>query len=518
MNGALHTQAEIMDDNRSDLEVAIIGAGFGGLGMGVSLLRAGIDDFLIFEKGDDVGGIWRDNTYPGCSCDVPSHLYSFSFQPYRDARMRFPGQQAILQYLREVADRQGLRPYLRLGTGIMAAAYNDRTQRWTLTTGAGETVTARAVVFAVGQLHRPHVPDIPGHGTFTGPAFHTARWDHAQNLAGRDVAVIGTGPSAAQLVPVAARTARRVRLFQRTPNWVLPKPPAEFGAIRRWAFARAPVLQSAYRAAVYYGADVALSPIISRGWSARPAEWAARLHLRWRIKDPHLRSALTPDYPIGCKRFIVDSAFYPALTRDNVDLITQPITRITPDGITTADGGHHDADIIVYATGFRATEFLVPIEVRGRDGISLHEQWAEGAEAYLGLALPGFPNMFIIHGPNSFVGHGSNIFIKECQIRYITSCLRLLRSRPAAAAIEVGPQAMAGYQQWLAATVSRTVWPAGCSSWYKTPAGRITNPWPASARRFDRLTRHDPARAFVPSTGRTGQGVCVVKGVSGPDR
>jgi cation diffusion facilitator CzcD-associated flavoprotein CzcO len=490
----------MMDSKRSDLEIVIIGAGFGGLGMGVSLLRAGIRDFLIFEKGDDVGGIWRDNTYPGCSCDVPSHLYSFSFQPYRNARMRFPGQQAILQYLRDVASRQGLQPHLRLHTEIVAARHDDRTGRWALTTGAGENVTARAVVFAVGQLHRPYVPPITGQDAFTGPAFHTARWDHTADLAGRDVAIIGTGPSAAQLVPVAARTARRVLLFQRTPNWVLPKPPAEFGAIRRWAFARAPVLQSAYRAAVYYGADAVLTPVISRGWSARPAEWAARLHLRWRIRDPRLRSALTPGYPIGCKRFIVDSAFYPALARDNVDLITQPIARITPDGIGTADGGHHDADVIVYATGFRATEFLVPIEVRGRDGVSLHQRWAEGAEAYLGLALPGFPSMFIIHGPNSFVGHGSNIFIKECQIRYITGCIRLLRDRPAA--IEVGPRAMADYQRWLTTTISRTVWPAGCSSWYKTRTGHITNPWPASARRFDRLTRHDPALAFVSSPVR----------------
>jgi cation diffusion facilitator CzcD-associated flavoprotein CzcO len=484
-------------NDRASLRVAIVGAGFGGLGMGAALKRAGFDGFVIFEKGDDVGGVWRENTYPGCSCDVPSHLYSFSFQKYRSATKRFPGQQAILEYLRQVADEQGLRPHLRLGTSIASAEYDDRSGQWELRTGAGELQTFDVVVFAVGQLHRPFVPVIAGQQTFEGPAYHTARWDHSQDLTGRDVAVIGTGSSAAQVVPAIADAARRVVVLQRTPHWVLPKPSPEFGAVTRWAFSRMPLLQAVYRELVYHGADAGLSPLITRGWSARPVEWLARWHLWSRIKDPVLRAKLTPDYPIGCKRVLVDSAFYPALTRENVELIADPIERLLPDGIATCSGVRIHADIIVYATGFRATEFLVPVDVRGRDGVPLHERWTDGAEAYLGLAVQDFPNMFIIAGPNSFIAHGSNPLMKECQIRYIMNCLRLLREQPDTVAIEVSPQAMASYRQWMDESLARTVWRADVHSWYRTESGRIVNPWPAPARHFDRLTRQDPASAFV---------------------
>jgi cation diffusion facilitator CzcD-associated flavoprotein CzcO len=476
--------------------VAIVGAGFGGLGMAVALKRAGIDSFVVFEKGEDVGGIWRDNTYPGCGCDVPSHLYSFSFAPYRSSTVRYPSQPDILGYLRRTADRESLWPHLRTGAEITSAEYDEAVARWTLTVRGGERHTADVVVFAVGQLHRANLPDITGREDFAGPAFHTARWDHTQDLTGREVAVIGTGSSAAQLVPKVADVARRVTVYQRTANWVIPKPAAEFGPLVQRAFGRLPALQPAYRAATYLMADAGLSPVISRGWSARPLTWLARRHLRRQVPDPVLRAKITPDHPIGCKRVVIDSAFYPALRRDDVDLVTDAIERIDATGIRTIDGTHHAADVIIYATGFRASEFLVPMEVRGRAGARLHDRWKGGAEAYLGIAYPEFPNMFLIHGPNTILGHNSNVFIIECQVHYVMNCLRLLGGTADARAIEVRTEALAEYRRWLAGALSGTVWQAGCRSWYQDPAGRVTNPWPASAMRYRRLTRRDPRPAF----------------------
>ncbi|MEV6427628.1 NAD(P)/FAD-dependent oxidoreductase [Nocardia sp. NPDC051463] len=483
-------------DKQLDLKVVIVGGGFGGLGMGVALKKAGIDSFAIVEKGGDVGGVWRENTYPGCSCDVPSHLYSFSFAPYRSAKTRYPSQERILAYLRGVADTYDLLPHLRLHTTVVEASYREDIARWELTTGTGEHIVADLLVFAVGQLHRRYVPDIPGREDFTGAAFHSAHWDHRQNLRGRDVAVVGTGSSAGQLLPKIAADARTVTVYQRTPHWVLPKPAAEFGAISRWVL-RMPGAHRLYRQALYYGADIALAPIVHRGWSARPAHWLARIHLRRHVSDPALRAALTPDYPIGSKRIVFDSRFHSTLGRENVELVTDPIARITRNGIETGDGTHRRADVIVWATGFRASEFLTPMTVRGRGGRLLREQWSDGAEAFLGLAVPGFPNAFLIAGPNSFNPAGSNPGMKERQIAYIMACLRW-RDAIGAPAIEVSGDAMRQYRQWLERAIAKTVWPAAGASWYKHEKGRVTNPWPASARTFARMLHHHPAAAFVP--------------------
>lgn len=478
-----------------DLKVAVVGAGFGGIGMGVALREAGITEFAILEKGADVGGVWRENTYPGCSCDVPAHLYSFSFAPYRDARQRYPGQEEILAYLRGVASEYGLLPHMRLNTAVVAAEYREESARWELTTGSGERVLADVVVFAVGQLHRPNIPRIPGRDKFAGAAFHTAQWDHHQDLHGRAVAVIGTGSSAAQLLPEIANRARRVHVYQRTPHWLLPKPSREFGALTGLAL-HLPGAHGAYRKALYHGADAVLAPIMRRGWSARPAEWFARAYLRHQVTDRRLRAAVTPDYPIGGKRIVFDSRFYPTLSRHNVKLVTDPISRITADGIETADGAHRFADVIIYATGFRATEFLTPITVRGRDGLLLHEEWASGGHAFMGLAVGGFPNVFLIAGPNSFTPAGSNPSMKEHQIAYIMECLRW-RESLGAAAIEVSDEAIRRHQRWLDQEIAKSVWPETSSSWYKHASGRVTNPWPGTTRTFGRMLQHDPAEAFV---------------------
>ncbi|TQM31730.1 flavin-containing monooxygenase [Nocardia bhagyanarayanae] len=478
-----------------DCAVAVIGAGFGGIAMGVALKRAGIEDFLIFDKGHEVGGVWRENTYPGCSCDVPSHLYSLSCAPYRDRRVRYPGQPEILAYLRRVTDEHGLARHLRLGVAIAEATYLDDTGHWRLGTECGHHSVAEVVVFAVGQLHRPNIPDLPGGAEFGGPAFHSAEWDHGVDLRDRTVAVIGTGSSAAQMLPDLAATARRVFVFQRTPHWVLPKPRPEFGPVTRAAL-RIPGAHRLYRRMLYHGADRVLAPVMRRGWSARPVEWAARRHLRRHVPDPALRAKLTPGYPIGGKRIVFDSRFYTVLNCPAVELVTEAIERVTVDGIQTVDGTLRRCDVLIYATGFRASEFLVPVTVRGRGGAVLHEQWATGASAFLGVAVPGYPNAFLIAGPNTFNPAGSNPTMKECQVDFIVRCLRW-RAELGAAAIEVTAEAAHSHQLWLAKAMAKTVWPAMEQSWYKHGAGRVTNPWPASARAFGKMLRRHPAESFT---------------------
>ncbi|HWO66485.1 MAG TPA: NAD(P)/FAD-dependent oxidoreductase [Umezawaea sp.] len=480
-------------------DVVVVGAGFGGITMGAALRAAGIHDFVILEEGADVGGVWRENTYPGSACDVPSHLYSFAFDPYRDAEVRFPDQASILEYMRAVVERNGLRDHLRRNTSVASATYGDADGTWTLTTTDGRLLRAAAVVWAVGQLHRPAVPAVPGAETFAGPAFHSARWDHGADLTGH-VAVVGTGSSAAQMVPELARTAAAVTVYQRTPAWILPKPAERFGPVSRWALAHVPGLHQLYRTGLYVGADLALAPIMRGGWSARPARWLARAHLRRQVPDRALRDKLTPDYRIGEKRVLMDSRFYPALSLPHVDLVTDPVDQVTRDGIRTVDGRHRRADVIVWATGFHAPEFLRGIDVRGRGGTDLHAHWAEQGrpEAFFGLAVPGFPSMYLIAGPHSFTPANSNPSMKEHQVRYITNCLAL--AARLGAPVAVTPTAMAGYRRWLDAALARTVWPDGVPSWFKRGSdGPVTNPWPGGVREFARrLDAHDPADTFTP--------------------
>ncbi|MGW6728796.1 flavin-containing monooxygenase [Nocardia sp. NPDC055029] len=477
-------------------KVVIVGAGFGGLTMGAELLAAGIDDFLILEEGHEVGGVWRENTYPGCSCDVPSHLYSFAFDRWRDRQMRYPDQATILRYMCAVADDNGLRERIRVDTAITAARFHDADGTWTLTTTGGHHIHAEAVVWAIGQLHRPAVPQIPGASEFGGRVFHSARWDHTADLSGH-IAVVGTGSSATQMVPELARTAESVTVFQRTPAWILPKPAAGFGPLTRTAL-RVPGLHGLYRSALHHGADLVLAPIMHRGWSARPAEWIARAHLRRQVPDAGLREQLRPRYRIGEKRILLDSAFYPALAQPHVRLVTDPIERLTHDGVRTSDGRHHQADTVVWATGFRATEFFDGVTITGTGGVDLHSQWARAGrpEAFFGLAVAGFPNMFMIAGPNSFTPSSSNPSIKAIQARYIRACLD--RSVELGRPVEVTPAAMETYRGWLDAQLGASVWPDGVQTWFTRPDGQITNAWPATVREFGRqLDRYRPAEAFA---------------------
>ncbi|WP_109524851.1 MULTISPECIES: flavin-containing monooxygenase [Nocardia] len=483
------------------LRVAVVGAGFGGIGMGVALLRHGIRNIALFDKATELGGVWRDNTYPGCNCDVPAHLYSFSFAPYRDPAVRYPGRPEILAYLRDVVETFGLTPYLQLNTAIIDARYDEPGSIWRLTTSTGQRYTADHVVFAVGMLHRPKLPVIDGLDDFTGPIFHTARWDHTTDVTGRDVAVIGTGASAVQAIPRLAASARRVTVYQRTPNWVLPKPGYDFGAVTRWALKYLPGAHRAYRWAVAAAAQTVLWPVMVRGWSRRPIELLARAHLRRQVRDRTLRQALTPSHPLGAKRILLSNDYFPALTRDNVELVTTGIGSISESAIRTVDGLTRPADVVVCATGFRATEFLAPIRICGRGGRLLQEQWADGAKAYLGTAVPGFPNLFMIAGPDTFNSAGSNIAIKESQIRMILAAMRW-SAESGAKAIEPSAAAMAEHQQWLRQAMDRTVWPDGGPSWYRTEQGRVVAPWPGTATEFDHAARRDPATVFEPVPAR----------------
>jgi cation diffusion facilitator CzcD-associated flavoprotein CzcO len=466
--------------------VAIIGAGFGGLCMGIQLQRAGITTYTIFEKAGGVGGTWRDNTYPGAACDVPSHLYSYSFEQRHDWTRRYPRQREILAYLEHCADKYGVRPHLRLNTEVTAATFDEQANRWRVTTADGEDRMFDVVVSGVGQLNRPRLPDIPGISTFEGAGFHSARWDHDHDLAGRRVAVIGNGSSAAQFIPRIARAAGHLDVYQRTPNWVIPKMDGEYGPRERLAFQRLPLLQTANRERIYRFIEGLVFPVVVGGWSRRVITKRAQDHLRQQVRDPELRAKLTPTYPIGCRRIVIDSDFYPALTRPNVDVVTDPITRIVPNGIETAGGDVREADTIIYATGFRTTDFLAPIEITGREGRRLHEVWKTGAEAYLGVAVPHFPNLFLLYGPNTNLGHNSIIIMIESQVRYIMGCLPLLSAR---GPMEVRQAAMDAWRRTLDHAMARTVWEASCRSWYKNAAGRVTNNWPRPTTVYRRITQ-----------------------------
>ncbi|GAB1821821.1 flavin-containing monooxygenase [Herbidospora sp. RD11066] len=467
------------------MRVAIIGAGFGGLCMAVKLAAKGIP-FVVFEKGGGVGGTWRVNTYPGAGCDIPSHLYSYSFEPYCDWSRRYPEQPEILAYLEMIAAKHDIRP--RFGTEVTELAHDST--GWLVVTSQG-VERFDVVVTAVGQLDRPSIPDLPGAETFAGDAFHSARWG-TRDLSGKRVAVIGTGSSAAQLVPPVAETALQVDVYQRTPNWVLPKADGEFSPLARAVFRRVPGVHRAYREWLFAYLEATVFPAFVGGWSAGLIRRMALAHLHRVIRDPGLRRKLTPGYAPGCRRIVLDSLFYPALNRPDVELITDPITRIVPEGVETPSGVRR-ADAIVYATGFHSTEFLLPMTVTGTGGRDLHDQWRAGAEAYLGLAAPGFPNLFFLYGPNTNLGHNSIVHMLEAQVGYVMGCLDLIAAR---GQMEVTEGALNTYTTALNRALAATVWNGGCRSWYKTETGRITNNWPRNARDYRRVTRNPRPGAY----------------------
>jgi cation diffusion facilitator CzcD-associated flavoprotein CzcO len=475
--------------------VAILGAGFGGICMAIHLQKAGFHDFTLYEKAGAVGGTWRDNTYPGAACDVRSHLYSFSFEPNPDWSRTYASQPEILRYIEHCVDKYGLRPHLRFHTEIESARFDASHGVWSLRTRGGQELEADIVVSGVGQLNRPHTPALPGLESFDGIRFHSARWNHDHDLTGETVAVIGNGASATQFIPQIAPRVGRLLVFQRSPNWITARGDRAMTELEKSLFRRLPSLTALHRASIHWGLEARFFAFRQESPLSKLFEQIARRHLRRQVSDPQLRAALTPDYPIGCKRILLSDDYYPALQRENVELVTQGIERIEGNGLVTRDGRTHEVDTLIFATGFEATSFLAPMRFEGLGGRTLYEEWKEGAEAYLGLAVSGFPNFYMLYGPNTNLGHNSIISMIECQVRYIVQCLEAMRERELLW-LDVKPEVMAAFNAELRHDLSRTVWAAGCGSWYKTSSGKITNNWSSFVTDYQRRTRHPDWSAF----------------------
>ena len=468
------------------LRVVVIGAGFGGLGVAHALRESGVRDVTILERADDVGGVWRDNTYPGAACDVPSPLYSWSWATNPTWGRRYSVQPEILDYIRRTSKRHGLLDLVRFGTDVTALEYVGR--EWRITTSTG-VLEADLVVAATGQLSNPVIPEIPGADRFAGPAFHSAQWRHDVDLAGRRVAVVGTGASAIQFVPGIVDRVGSMTVFQRSAPYVVPKPDRAYTEGHHRAFERYPAIPASERRLTYWiterfnAALEGQSPITRPLMAAMRTAW--RLHLRRQVKDPELRRRLVPGYELGCKRVLFSNDWYPALDRDHVDLVTERVTAVEPHAVVTADGVRHAADVLIWGTGFAATDFLGGLDVRGVGGLSLKEVWADGARAHLGITVPGFPNLFTVYGPNTNLGGSSIINMLESQAGWIAQVARRVqegRAHRVAVRRDVWEQ----YDAEMQARLGDGIW-AGCDSWYRD-GQRITTNWPGMVAEYKRRT------------------------------
>jgi cation diffusion facilitator CzcD-associated flavoprotein CzcO len=462
--------------------VLIVGAGFGGVAAAIELRRHGIGDVTILEQAPDLGGTWFFNSYPGAACDVPSHLYSFSFAQRRDWSRLCSPQQEIHEYLHQVARDHGVEELVRTGRTVTSCAWDEQTCTWSVETAEGETHEAEALVLATGQLHQQHRPSIAGAETFSGHSFHSADWDHGYSLAGKRVGVVGTGASAVQFVPEIAPEVAHMTVFQRTGNWFLPRRNRPYPALARKVFERVPGLQDLRRRFVFeYGESLTLMirhpRTFGRLGSARSAAF-----MRSQLKDPQLRGQVWPDYTFGCKRVLFSSYFLPALERPNVELVTDAIASVHPEGIVGSDGRRHELDCIIWATGFKTNDFMFPMAISGRGGVELRDSWADGAHAHLGICVPGFPNMFVMYGPNTNTSGGSIIFYLETQAAYLRQALTHMRAR-GARAVEVRAEVEAAADRAVQQRFAGTAW-TRCDSWYRDEQGRIVANWPGYMREY----------------------------------
>ena len=480
----------------SHSRIAIVGAGFAGLGAAIRLRQEGIEDFVVFEKSSDVGGTWWDNSYPGCQCDVPSHLYSFSFALNPDWSNTFSPQPEIWAYLRRTAEHFGVLPHIRLNTLVIEARWDEGTGTWCLDTSAGEH-TADVLIGANGALSEPATPDIPGLDRFQGPAFHSARWDQTRSLTGKRVAVVGTGASAIQIVPSIQPDVAQLHVFQRTPPWVLPHSGRPISGVERRLYGRVPAAQRFVRGLVYWSRELVAYGMTRNPRMLAPVRRLAIRHLHEQVKDPALRAKVTPGYTPGCKRLLPSNDYYPALGKENVEVVTDAITEVREHSVVTADGAEREIDVLVLATGFHVTDNPMMERIHGRDGHSLFERWrAHGAQAYLGTSVPGYPNFFLLAGPNTGIGHTSLVVMIEAQIDYILGALRAMDAR-GAATVEVRQQPFDAHNDDLQAKMRRTVWnTGGCASWYLDNQGRNTTLWPDFTWKFRQRTRRFDAERY----------------------
>ena len=481
---------------QNDPHITIIGSGVGGMCMAMQLLRHGKNNFTILEKADDIGGTWRDNEYPGCACDVPSHFYSYSFETRGHWSRVFPPREEIHAYLSELADKYRLRKKTRFNAELESAAFDKKTQKWTLTLVNGETLESDIVVTALGQLNRPKVPEFKGANSFKGRIFHSAQWQHDAPIDGKKVAVIGNGPSAAQFIPEVAKTAGELTVFQRSPCHVVPRNDEEYSRFAKFFF-NIPAFRKMYRGLLYWAIEKNFT-VFNEVKNARfliklfnlPGDLTKIVddHFEEQVQDEALKKILKPDYAVGCKRVVISDDYYPALQRDNVRVETAAIDAITAKGIKTADGKEHAFDTIIYGTGFASTDFLAPLDVKGTNGVDLNSAWKDGAEAYLGITMPDFPNFFMLYGPNTNLGHNSIIYMIECQVTYILDCLDKLAQNDAAS-MNLKQSAMAEFADFLKARMDTSVFVRECNSWYKNDSGKVTNNWPEFTYVYQEATK-----------------------------
>jgi cation diffusion facilitator CzcD-associated flavoprotein CzcO len=470
-----------------DLKVVIVGAGFGGIAAAIDLRKHGIEDVTILERAPHRGGTWWHNTYPGCACDVPSHLYSFSFAQRRDWSRLCSPQEEILEYLTGVARDHDVEGLVETSTEVSACTWDEGARRWTVESSDGRTWDADAVIVATGQLHQPSYPRVEGIESFAGTSFHSAQWDHGHDLAGRNVAVIGTGASAVQFVPAIAPRVRKLTIFQRSGNWFLPRKNHSYPRPLRWAIQYVPGVEAYRRWFVFHYGEFLTMMIRHPRTIGRLGRLQSALFMRRQLKDPAGRKKVWPDYTFGCKRVLFSSWWLPTLQRPNVDVVTERITRVTPSGVVTEDGVEHKVDTIIWGTGFKTTDFMFPMRITGAGGRSLDEAWARGAHAHLGINVPGVPSLFVMYGPNTNTSGGSIIFYLETQAAYIRQALELVRSR-GVAAIDVRAEVEAASDREVQARFTGTAW-TQCDSWYRDESGRIVTNWPGYMREYAAAAR-----------------------------
>jgi cation diffusion facilitator CzcD-associated flavoprotein CzcO len=496
--------ARVEQSPDTDLRILIVGAGFGGIAAAIELRRHGFERITILEKAPDLGGTWFYNSYPGAACDVPSHLYSFSFAQRRDWSRLCSPQEEIHSYLREVARQQGIERLIETGVEVTETHWQPDSCTWRVQTADGTTREADAIILATGQLSAPAFPSLPGRETFAGHSFHSARWDHDYPFEGKRVAVVGTGASAVQLVPEIARRVRSLTVFQRTGNWFLPRNNRRYPALYKAAIERIPGLQEFRRRFMFEYCESLTMMIRLPRTVGRLGAMRSNMFMRLQLRgDPDLRRRVWPDYVFGCKRILFSSQFLPALRRPNVELVTDAIERVEPDGIVTGDGRLRELDCIVWATGFATNVFMVGMEITGVDGLRLRDYWADGPHAHLGITVPGFPNMFMLYGPNTNTSGGSIIFYEETQSAYVRRALEQVRSR-GGGAIQVRPDVEAASDRDVQSRFDGTAW-TECDSWYRDEHGRIVANWPGYMREYaERLSTLDVSEySFVPAPERT---------------
>ena len=482
------------------VDAVIVGAGFAGLGMAIRLRESGIDNFVILEKAERVGGTWRDNIYPGAACDIESHLYSFSFAQNPNWSSKFAPQAEILKYIEHCVERFDLNRNLRLKTGIVRAEFSRQTNRWRVETDNHEAFDARILISATGGLSTPSHPSIAGLENFAGKRFHSARWDANYSLRGKRVAVIGTGASAIQIVPEVAKEAKQLSVFQRTPGWILPKSDRPLTSLEHSIFAKLPFTQGLARAGQYTLHELVALGVVGNPKLLRVAEIFARDYLKKSISDPTLRAQLTPKYRIGCKRILLSNTYFEALSQKHVALISTAIDHVDAQSVVTADGVHHEIDSLILATGFQAADARLPYDVIAPHGAVLNDIWSKNVEAYLGTSVAGFPNFFLLIGPNTGLGHSSMIYMMESQMAYVLDALKVMHAKKIDA-VEVRHDVQERYNAELQERMKKTAWATGgCKSWYMDSRGRNTTLWPGFTFEFRHRTRRFDVESYSTST------------------